>query len=756
MLSGAVLAGVLLPWAAGPGIAARNATQLLDQVPEELSDEPPAGVTKVLSVDSATVLTYFYDYYRVPATIEEIPEVMQRAIVATEDVRFYQHNGLDVQGVLRALLTNLAAGSVQEGASTITQQLVKLTLLEAADTDEERQAATEQSVARKLREARLALAIEELLSKDEILIRYLNVAYFGQRAYGITAAAWTYFSKVPSDLTLPEAAMLAGLVQSPSDYDPVVNIEDATTRRDLVLDRMETAGFASAADTEAAKATPITLVLGTAPPQGCLEATIGGFFCDYLEKYLTDTLQIPNDVLRQGSLTIVSTLSVPAQAAGDQAVLNTLPLEDSRAAIFDLQEAGTGKVRAMSVNRIFGDDTATDPRQTLVNLATVAAAGGGSTYKIFTAATAIERQMSIHYTQTTSDPYVSTVYRDGGEPYDVQNGGRYPPTLTLERALYMSSNTYFLALEDALGSVEDPVRMAQRMGLYSIESVADQIVAENRGSFTFGAEATSPLALGTAYATLAANGTRCYPTPIEQIYDRNDQPLLKPDGQPYVNNSNCTPEAIPPGVATTLNQVLRKDVEPGFPGATGPNAYIPGREIAGKTGTSQNNFSVAFVGYTPSLVGSVMVYNPLVNENVGGFGGGKGATIWRDAMEPILAGTPVQSFAPADPVYENGNTVVLRVNCVGNSSGNCQAVLRQQGFNPVLRQVDGPAPAGVVIAINPSSGSRVVPGQIITVDVSNGSQTPPPPPPPPGGGGGGPGPGPGPGPPGQPPGRPGD
>jgi len=738
VLAGAVLAGLMLPWVGGPGIAARNATTLLEQVPEELSDEPPAGMTTVLASDGATPLTYFYDFFRVPVTIDQIPEVMQRAIVATEDVRFYQHNGLDVQGVLRALVTNVAAGEVQEGASTITQQLVKLTLQESAETSEEALAATEQSVARKLREARLALAIEEDLSKDEILTRYLNIAYFGQRAYGVNAAARIYFSKALADLTLPEAAMLAGLVQSPSTYDPVVAPEKATERRDLVLDRMAAAGFIPDSEAEEAKASPITLAISDTPPQGCYEALIGGFFCDYLEKYLSNTLQIPASMLKQGSLTIVSTIDVGAQLAGDAAVLNTLALEDSRAGIFTLQEPGTGKVRALSVNRIFGPNTATDPRQTTVNLPTVAAAGAGSTYKVFVAAAALERQMGIFYTQTTDDPYKSTVFKDAGEPYDVQNAGNYPRTLTLEKALYMSSNTYFLALQDALGSVEEPVRMAQRMGLYSIDANADQIIAEERGSFTFGAEATSPLALGTAYATLAANGTRCYPTPVEQIYDRNGQPLLKEDGEPYVNASNCTPGSIPPGLAATLNEVLRKDVEPGFPGQTGSNAYIPGRQIAGKTGTSQNNFSVAFVGWTPQLVGSVMVYNPLVNQDVGGFGGGKGAEIWRNAMQPILATMPVGVFPPGDPFYINGNTTTLRVNCVGFSQSTCEAALRGQGLNPVVRTVAGPRPAGIVTSINPSSGDRVAVGQNVTVDVSDGSQVPPPrpaPDPPPGGGG---------------------
>ncbi|MBA3799446.1 MAG: PASTA domain-containing protein, partial [Geodermatophilaceae bacterium] len=238
---------------------------------------------------------------------------------------------------------------------------------------------------------------------------------------------------------------------------------------------------------------------------------------------------------------------------------------------------------------------------------------------------------------------------------------------------------------------------------------------------------------------LAAGGTRCYPTPVEQIFDRAGQPLLKDDGMPYVDASNCTPESIPVGLANTLNEVLRKDVEPGFPGQTGSNAYIPGRQIAGKTGTSQNTFSVAFVGYTPQLVGSVMVYNPLVNEDVGGFGGGKGAEIWRNAMQPILAAMPVGEFPPGDPFYINGNTTTLRVNCVGSSQSNCEAALRALGLNPVVRTVPGPRPAGVVVSISPSSGDRVVAGQNVTVNVSDGRQQPPPPPPPPAPGPGPPG-----------------
>ena len=309
----------------------------------------------------------------------------------------------------------------------------------------------------------------------------------------------------------------------------------------------------------------------------------------------------------------------------------------------------------------------------------------------------------------------------------MENAGNYPATLDLEKALYMSSNTYFLALEDALGSVEAPVRMAERMGMNfgtrPNQDPADQIIAENRGSFTFGSEATSPLDLASAYNTLAGNGTQCDATPVTAILDRNGQPLKTAEGEPVVTGDACTPEAIPPGVATTLNQMLRKDVEPGFSGQTGARAYVPGHQIAGKTGTSQENFSVAFVGYTPQYTASVMVLNPKRNQDVGGFGGGKGATIWRDAMAPILSAQPMVPFPPADPTVQNGNTRIVP-SC--NSVNRCQSALQAAGFRSDVREVDSDQPDGTVIGTSPPAGGRAVLDQVITIQVSNGSQVPAP------------------------------
>jgi membrane peptidoglycan carboxypeptidase len=642
---------MLLPFVGGTGVAARNSASLLDALPVELTDATPAGNSRVLAADGS-LITNFYTNNRTVVTSDQIAEVMKQALVDIEDSRFYDHNGLDVQGTLRAAVTNIAAGSVEEGGSTLTQQLVKQTLLETADSAEERTAAIEQDgvegLSRKLREARLALALEDTYSKDEILTRYLNIVYFGRGAYGIQAAAQRYFSVNAIDLTLPQAATLAGLVQSPGQDDPITNPERAQNRRNQVLQRMFALGHISEAELTEISAQPVQVAEGPNAPNGCIDAAIGGFFCAYLQQYLTQTLQIPQEQLDNGGLTIQTTLDPQLQAFGDQSVAQTLPLGDPLAAVFTAVRPGTGDVLAMSVNRRFG---CSDPDCESVVLNTAASKGAGSTYKTFTAAAALEAGIPAGTViSTPGNRYTSRVFKNGREPYSVQNAGNYPDTLDMVGALVRSSNTYFVALEDRLGSVEGPVRMAERMGMnfdQPNQDPADQIIAENRGSFTLGAEATSPLDLANAYATLGAQGTQCDPTPVVQVLDRDGQPLTREDGQPVVSDDNCTPEAIPPNVANTLANILVGDTA--RPEGTGTRAAIPGHAIAGKTGTAQGRDSVAFVGVMPEYAASVMVFNPKEQQDVGGFGGNMPATIFRNAFAPYLADKPTSAFPPADP-----------------------------------------------------------------------------------------------------------
>ena len=647
-LTGALLAALLVPWVVGPGLAASSSASLLAPLPVELTDATPAGNTVVLAADGS-VVTYFYRDNRTPVGADRIADVMEQALVDIEDERFHEHNGLDVQGTIRALARNVSSGDVEEGGSTITQQLVKQTLLQTAVTPEDRQAATEQTLGRKLREARLALALEETYSKEEILTRYLNTVYFGEGAYGVQAAAQAYFGVDAADLTLPQAAMLAGLVQTPTSDSPLVDPERARERRNVVLERMHAQGHVSDAELAELSAQPVETNPAPPPPNGCAGAALGAFFCDFLQQHLIGTLGMTQEQLEDGGLTIRTTLRADLQRSADAAVLATQPMGDPVAAVFTAVEPGTGNVLAMSANRVFGFDAA-DPAQSSVNLNVVASKGSGSTYKVFVATAALERGFPPTHTITTSDPYTSRVYRNGLDPYTVRNvEGTFPPTLTMHEALVRSSNTYFVALEDDLGSVEGPVRVAQRLGLTSLDPVADQVIAQNRGSFTLGPEATSPLALASAYSTLAANGTRCTPVPLVEVLGRDGRPLPGPDGAPLGTGASCTPEVVSPQIATTVNQMMVGGSS--LPYGTGRRAAIPGHQIATKTGTAQDRASVSFVGSTPRYTASVMLFNPTANVDVGGFGGSRGGQIWHDAFLPVLsAETPVPFPPPGIPL----------------------------------------------------------------------------------------------------------
>src|SRR3954466_14297395 len=396
--AGVLLAALMFPFVGGTGLVARNSAPPLDPLPGDPPNPTPAGLTRVLGSDGS-LITNFFTNNRTPVKSDQISDVMKQALADIEDSRFYVHNGLDVQGTLRALVTNVAAGSVQEGGSTITQQLVKQTLLQTATSAEERQEAIEQDgvqgLSRKLREARLALALEETYSKDEILTRYLNIVYFGNGAYGIQAAAQKYFSVNAIDLTLPQAAMLAGLVQSPTNDDPITQPENAVNRRNQVLQRMNSLKHVTDQELAEISAQPVAVVEGQDPPNGCIDASIGAFFCDYLYSHLTGALGLEKDDIRNGGWTIQTTLRPDIQKSADQSVLSQAAMGAPLVAAFDAVEPGTGHVLAMAVNRRYGCDA---PECESVNFNVKASQGAGSTYKVFTAAAALSEGFGSTYT----------------------------------------------------------------------------------------------------------------------------------------------------------------------------------------------------------------------------------------------------------------------------------------------------------------------------------------------------------------------
>ena len=352
VVAGVLVAGLLLPWVGGTGLVARNAATLLHALPGELTDKPPAGATRVLAADGS-LITNFYANDRTPVKSDQIAPIMKQALVDIEDIRFYEHNGVDVQGTVRALITNVAAGTVREGGSTLTQQLVKQTLLQTATSATERNAAADRSraggVSRKLKEARLALALEQQYSKDEILTKYLNIVYFGEGAYGIEAAAHRYFSTHAGEAHAPP-----GLDAGRPGAEPVGRRPDREPRE---RDGPPQPGARADEDPRAhlrqgrraIEATKVKVKPGASPPNGCIDAALGGFFCSYVYDYVTGEARPHPEPARHRRPDHPDDAGPQAAALGRPGrARTTCRWVTSSPRVLDAVQPGTGHVLAMA------------------------------------------------------------------------------------------------------------------------------------------------------------------------------------------------------------------------------------------------------------------------------------------------------------------------------------------------------------------------------------------------------------------------
>jgi len=661
--AGLLVAALAMPVLLGTGLAAKRAVGYFDALPTDLPD-PVLGVdSRILAADGSVVAVLHGAHNRVPVRIGQVAPVMQQAIVDIEDSRFYAHHGVDYQGLARAALKNTAAGGVQQGGSTLTQQYVKNVLLQAASTPAQRQAATGKSLARKVREARYALALEQRWPKSQILEGYLNIAFFGNNAYGIGAAASRYFGETVGQLSLGQAALLAGLVQGPSAYDPLRHPQAATLRRGEVLVRMRQLGHISAAQENAARRAPLGLkpTLPPATDDPCLSST-APFFCDYVRQLLRSdpalgATQAERDhLLLEGGLTIRTSFDPAVQRAAQQGVEGAVEKSNRAAATEVIVKPGTGQVLAMAVNRDYG----TAPGQTLVALPTQPAFGPGSAFKVFTLTAAVAQGLPLSTSYFAPACYVPTTFSIG------TNSGRNPgdanascadgfsnadpaeaATYAIPQATWLSVNTFYIQLEEQVG-ILNVAAMARTLGIPAARLAK---VGPNDGSLTLGTEVVSPLDMATAYATLAARGRRCDPQPIASISTPTGQPVA------YTRPAPCR-QVIGPAVADTVTSVL----EGVLTGGTGyPNAATIGRPAAGKTGTNEGFSSAWFVGYTPQLSAAVELgdprggpSHPLTNITIGGqgyahvFGGDIPALIWGRTMFNALTDQPYTELpAPA-------------------------------------------------------------------------------------------------------------
>jgi membrane peptidoglycan carboxypeptidase len=666
---GVMLSGALLPVLAAVGVVANGSFNGYNGIPSTLTKPPLPQRTVILASDGTKIATLYYQD-RIEVPITEISQVMQDAIIAIEDSRFYSHHGFDLRGTLRALVSN-ATGSDVQGGSTITQQYVKNILLGSANSDQAIAAATERSYARKLQELRYALAIEKQMTKKQILEGYLNIAYFGSGAYGVEAAARRYFSKSASRLTLAESSLLAGLVQQPYGYDPIRHPEAAINRRSIVLNRMAELGYTTQEQADATKNRPLSDILNpTTNSNGCT-SSIAPFFCDYVLKVVRSsqafgaTLAERDALLRKGGLTITTTLDVNAQTGAQKAVNKYIPPKDksNKAAAISMIRPGTGDVVAMAQNRLWGT---TGRGKTTYNYNTDRGMGGtigmqaGSTFKIFVLAAAIEMGFSAFEEikapkESTFENFYNCAGTDLFPPYTAKNfrGGGFYNMFT---GTAYSVNNYYVALEEKTGICR-PAEIAESMGVRTGSGASLARVP----SFVLGANEVTPLSVATAYATFAAHGLYCKPRVILSVVDRDGNVLP-------IGTSQCT-QVIDPEVADGVTKILRGVIS-GYPGSTGAGLAI-GRDAAGKTGTTNDSAAVWFSGYTPDLEATVWVGDPrggyrfpMQNLEINGrfyedvFGSTLPGPIWRQSMINALKDIPRHKFKLTLPSNVVGDEII--------------------------------------------------------------------------------------------------
>ena len=735
----AALAAVLTlaPVAGISGAAINRVNSTMQSNLAELTDGTAPGVTTVTD-KNGDPMAWIFTQRRYEVEPDEISQAAKDALVAIEDRRFYEHEGVDMQGFARAMVTNILAGGVAEGASTINQQYVKnYLLLVEADNPEEQSAATEQSIPRKLREMRMASDLDKQLSKEEILARYLNLVSFGNHAFGIEAAARTYFDSSAAELTVPQAALLVGMLQSSELLNPYTNPEGATDRRNTVLQAMVNAGYLAQAEADRFAQEPLGILeKPSLLPRGCITAGDSGFLCDYALRYL-DSKGLPMEEIERGGYTITTTLDPKVQAIAHEAAAGAVsPKQQGVAEVINVVEPGedSRRILAMTSSRGYGLDQ--DAGETVLpQTSTMVGNGAGSVFKIFTAAAALEKGYNLE--SKLEVPTRAVVYGmgEGGArncpagAYCVENAGTYAPEMTLRDALAQSPNTSFVKLIENVG-VEETVDMAVRLGLRSYEdagtfdgesSIADYFRQHNLGSFTLGPTPVNPLELSNVGATLASKGMWCEPNPVEKVVDRNGEEV-------FIDRPDCQ-QAVSEDVAAGLAGGMSEDAVSGTAkDAAGANNWHGA--VAAKTGTTESHQSSAFLGFNNGFAAATYIYNdgtqttPLCTgpvrqcSNGSLYGGHEAAHSWF-AMAS-RAGVENAGLPAPSALFDPSARKELLKRVVGMHKDEARKALEDAGFRVRETTTSGTGkPRDEVV--NTRSVSDPGPNSTITLVVSDGS-----------------------------------
>ena len=742
-MTGLLFAGLAMPAVGAGGQVARGGVDFFNSLPSEFAVSPLAQQSRILDADGKLIANP-YDEYRIIKPLSEISPLMQKAQLAIEDSRFYEHGGLDVRGFSRAMFSNFTSGDVQ-GASTITQQYVKITLQENAlqrGDEAAADAAVAKNYSRKLQELKYALDVEQNFTKDQILTNYLNLVYYGDQAHGVEAAALNYFGVPAKKLTLVQSALLAGIVQQPTAFNPVLHPEAAQERRDIVLDRMVAVGSATAKDAAAAKKIPVKDMLHKKPVKGVCHRSSQPYFCAYVLEWLQKSPHMaalgktPAERLKtinQGGLTIRTTLKPGLQKAAQNELTRAVPIgnKNNLGGGATVIEPGTGKVLAMA--------QASDFAKNQVNWNVDAEYGGGelgyqfgSTAKMYALVTALERGMPLGASIKAPAPAPGksyAIFEPGdmndacgtNKPWEVNNHGSSGGQMSLATGTANSVNSFFASLVIKVGpcNVRDTMT---RMGMHKPDGdPIDPYISD----ITLGSGNTNTMTLASSYATLAAAGKYCEPFPIVSITNQNRKAIKIP-------TSACK-QVIDPGVAAGVTQLLEGVLRFGTATGIGWNDYRP---AAGKTGTTEDNNQIWFAGYTRQLSTAVWIGNKKPADKFGNlyslngkcfgsygcygqvFGATVSAPVWAKIMKAGMKNLPAKEFPNPTNAVLNGDYVDLP-SVVGRSEGDAKAILKAAGFSAyVAGRVNSTLPAGVVAFTDPTG--RAIRKSNVGLFLSNG------------------------------------
>ena len=688
-LGAGLFAAALLP---GFGVAGKAVERFANEFYEigadvDLSFPRIPERSTIYAADGSVLATLYLDENRDYVRLHRINEITRRAVLAIEDSRFYEHPGLDIKGIVRALITNLQAGQIEEGASTLTQQLARNIFPKAVGAEE--------TVARKILEARVAVRLEDEYSKDEILELYLNDVYFGRGIYGIGTAAEFYFGKNVSKLDLGEAAMLAGLISAPETYSPVNDRDAALKRRNVVLDRMVKLGWIAPQVAEDAKASRLGLDVTKVGNQDAKFP----YFVEYLKAQILEdrrfgkTKKARIRALFQGGLKIHTTLETDLQRAGENIVKSHLPNPVGPTGAIAAVESETGAVMALVGGKDF--------KESQVNLATGQGGTGrqsGSAFKPFTLVAALEQGIPIGKVYKAESGQYVNCSPYGPSSYRVVNAGDGGGSgyVNLLAATAGSINAVFVQLAIDVGPPKI-VDVAHRMG---IESHLDPFC-----TVTLGVEEVTPLEMASAFTTLANHGRHCQPFAITRVLASNNKKVFAE------KSGRCT-QVIDADIADKVAGMLTLVVN----GGTGTAANLGTWPVFGKTGTTNDSADVWFDGCTRQICAATWVGHERARIPMpGAYGGTVAAPIWHDFMMVAMRGLPALGL-PGVPSPPSARVPSV----VGLPREEAIEILVEANFTPTVAVVASDKPAGIVVSQSPAGGSKVTAGSTVSISVSNG------------------------------------